>query len=73
MKIGNLLFACTLVAAAGLGMGYASQSHADPGCLADCYDARYECNAQCSFSPNPTQCKAYCQVEFEACKANCGL
>jgi len=69
MKINNLLFSCAMVAAMGLGIGYASQTRADPGCLADCLDARYECYAQCGAN---NVCKASCDVQYQECRASCG-
>lgn len=70
MKINSLLFSCALFAAMGLGIGYASQSHADPGCWADCLDARYECHAQCGTN---NICKAACESQYQECRASCGL
>lgn len=70
MKINNVLFSCALFTAMGLGIGYASQSHADPGCWADCLDARYECHAQCGTN---NICKAACESQYQECRANCGL
>jgi len=65
------IFSCVLLAAAafGFGLGFSDIARADPGCLGDCYDQRYECLTWCQ-SGNAA-CRASCHANYDACIAGC--
>jgi hypothetical protein len=69
-KIPSMLFAALLAAVSGIGVGFSSTSSADPGCLGDCFAARYECFAQCGGTTGG--CAAACSADHLACRAACG-
>lgn len=52
----------------GLEDLFAQPVEAGACCMADCLDARSECNAACGMDE---ACRAQCQADYESCRRSC--